>query len=58
MVNVVVNSTFIDIKSGKEIYAVSIQTDDKYYTIYLSKEEFNNLTSHMISIRDNVINNN
>ena len=52
MFEILFNKAFKN-ENGKDIYIVSIQMKDKFYTLYLTKEEFIQLTASMVAIRDN-----
>lgn len=53
MFDVKVNKVFKDSKTGKDIYVLSIQLDDFYYNLNLTKEQFGKLAIRLNSIHDN-----
>lgn len=53
MFEVVLNKVFKDTDTNQDIYCVSIKIKNNFYTLYVTKEEFDKLTATFVSIRDN-----
>lgn len=53
MFDVKINKVFKDLKTGKDMYVLSIQMDDFYYNLTLTKEQFGKLAIRLKSIHDN-----
>lgn len=53
MIDIKINKTFTDPNTRKDIYILSIQIDDRYYNIPVTKDEFDGICIRLKSIYDN-----
>lgn len=53
MFDIKINKLFVDPKTGKDMYVLSIQLDDVYYNLNVTKEQFEKIAIRLKSIYDN-----
>lgn len=53
MFDIKINKVFVDPKTGQDMYVLSIQLDDVYYNLNVTKEQFEKIATRLKSIVDN-----
>jgi hypothetical protein len=53
MIDIKLNKLFIDKNTGKDIYIISMQINESYHNIPVTKEQFDELFLRFRSIYDN-----
>lgn len=53
MFDIKINKTFVDQRTGQDVYVLSIQLGEVYYNLNVTKEQFEKIAIRLKSIYDN-----